>query len=118
MRMFEAELDCAGIERMDTTAGEMPAWWGMLNVWADDENRHYSADLPFYFNLDDMARGDIYVDAYFFGERIDGGDTQDAIDFWRDLDGTDYAAAISAAQKELDRWKAELFALAKKNLEG
>lgn len=117
MRIFEAELDGAKIERMDTTAGEMPAWWGLVYIWTDDENHHYSASLMFYFDPDDIAKGNIYVNAYFEDERIDGGDTQDAIDFWRDLSGDDYSAAIAAAQQELDRWKTELFALAKKDLE-
>lgn len=99
------------------TAGEMPAWWGLVYIWTDDENRHYEASLIFYFNLDDMARNEIYTNDCFEDERIDGAQTQDAIDFWRDSSGDDYCAAIAAAQQELDRWKSELFALAKKDLE-
>lgn len=117
MRIFEAELHNAKIERIDTTAGEMPAWWGLVYIWTDDENHHYEASLSFYFDSDDMAHNDIYVNAYFADEQIDGAQTQDAIDFWRDLSGDDYSAAIAAAQQEIDRWKTELFALAKKDLE-
>ena len=117
MRTFDAELDPTGIERMDTTSGETPAWWGMLTIWTYDENHHYEASLRFCFDLGDMARNEIYVNAYFEDERIDGGDTQDAIDFWWDLAGDDYSAAIAAAQTELDRWKTELFAKARKDLE-
>lgn len=116
MRIFDAELDSAEIERMDTTAGEMPAWWGLVTVWTDDENHHYDASLPFYFDLGDISKNDIYVNAYFEDERIDGDDAQDAIDFWRDLSRDDYSAAIAAAQQEIARWKTELFALAKKDL--
>lgn len=52
-----------------------------------------------------------------FEAELDGAQTQDAIDFWRDLSSDDYSAAIAAAQQELDRWKTELFARAKKDLE-